>query len=70
MQMTAQGASSMASSLTDPNIKLLAGHHVGYEALLLPLAFETKTPASEVLFRQCQRALSAPKVCLVFSAHL
>ena len=39
---------------------LLAGNHPGYEALLLPMM--EATPRADLLYRQCQLALQAPKV--------
>ncbi|CAL5221738.1 g3987 [Coccomyxa viridis] len=40
-------------------IRQLAGHHSGYEALLQPLM--GPTPSAELLYKQCQLALKAPK---------
>ena len=64
--------------LTPTFIRYLAGNHAGYEALLLPL-LSSAAPRSklylgkcdqedilmcaELLFKQCQVALTAPKVC-------
>lgn len=64
--------------LTPTFIRHLAGNHTGYEALLLPLLSSTAPqrelhlgeceqedfmPRAELLFKQCQVALTAPKVC-------
>ncbi len=49
-------------------IRQLAGHHSGYEALLQPLL--GPMPSAELLHKQCQLALKAPKVLTLSSQAL
>ena len=47
-------------------IRHLTGGHPGYEALLQPLLDTTSRP-EQLLYKQCQLALTAPKVSSVLS---
>ena len=51
---------SSSTAIQHVFIQQLAGHHPGFEALLLPLMMQM--PSAELLYEQCQVALKGPKV--------